>query len=108
MPAGAQVAEGPPGDALILVQSELAYLEASDRRITVEVKGAAPANVLATIAKRGGFTLETQGKLPERPRLTASFRDATVRSVLEWFAEKVGVTYRTDRPDKLMVFPPEP
>jgi hypothetical protein len=96
-------------DVLLLIQSELDYLEAGDRRISVEIREASPDDALKEIGRKAQLTIRVKGSLPKTPRLTATFRDATVKEVLKWFAKKVGVVYRVDPGDELLVFPaPEP
>ena len=104
--AQAPTPEDPPGDALLLTQSELDYLEAGSRRVTIEVKRDSPTVTLEKIRKKTQLEITVKGTLPEKPKLTATFREATVREVLKWFAAETGVVYRVDRGDKLSVFPP--
>lgn len=95
----------PPGDVQLLIQSELDYLEAGSRRMTIEIKGATPEVALEKIGKRAQLEITVRGTLPGRPKLTAVFRQATVKDVLKWFADETGVVYRVDSGDKLSVFP---
>ncbi len=95
----------PPGDVFLLVQSELDYLKAGDRRISIDIKASSPRDALQQIRKKAQLVVEVKGDLPKTPTLTVTFRDATVKEVLKWFAKKVGVLYRVDPGDKLVVFP---
>jgi hypothetical protein len=93
----------PPGDHLILVQAELDHLAAAKQPITLDVEHAAPAAVLGEIARKSGITIEVRGSLPGRPALTASYRDASAKTVLTWFAGQVPVSFRAEPPNKLWV-----
>ena len=95
----------PPGDVFLLVQSELDYLKAGDRRISIDIKESSPRDALQQIRKKAQFVVEVKGDLPKTPTLTVTFRDATVKEVLKWFAEKVDVVYSVDRGGKLLVLP---
>ncbi len=95
----------PPGDVFLLVQSELDYLKAGDRRISIDIKESSPRDALQQIRKKAQLVVEVKGDLPKTPTLTVTFRDATVKEVLKWFAEKVGVVYSVDRGGKLLVLP---
>ena len=95
----------PPDDMFLLVHSELDYLEAGYRRISMDIKASSPKDALQQIRKKAKLVVEVKGDLPETPILTSTFRDATVKEVLKWFAEKVGVLYRVDPGDKLLVLP---
>ncbi len=95
----------PPGDVFLLVQSELDYLTAGDRRISIDIKASSPRDALQQIRKKAQLVVEVKGDLPKTPTLTVTFRDATVKEVLKWFAEKVGVVYSVDRGEKLLVLP---
>ncbi len=94
----------PPGDVFLLVQSELDYLKAGDRRINIDIKESSPRNALEQIRKKAQLVVEVKDDLPKTPTLTVTFRDATVKEVLKWFAEKVGVLYRVKGGDKLLVY----
>ncbi len=95
----------PPDDGLLLVQSELDYLKVGDRRISIDIKESSPRDALQQIRKKAQLAVEVKGDLPKTPTLTVTFRDATVKEVLKWFAEKVGVVYSVDRGEKLLVLP---
>ncbi len=95
----------PPGDVFLLVQSELDYLKGGDRRISIDIKESSPRDALQQIRKKAQRVVEVKGDLPKTPTLTVTFRDATVKEVLKWFAEKVGVVYSVDRGEKLLVLP---
>ncbi len=95
----------PQDDGLLLVQSELDYLKVGDRRISIDIKESSPRDALKQIRKKAQFVVEVKGDLPKTPTLTVTFRDATVKEVLKWFAEKVGVVYSVDRGGKLLVLP---
>jgi hypothetical protein len=104
-PAAAQpVADPePPGDVQLLVHSELDYLAAADRLITVEAAKATPAAVLDQIRKKSGLTIDVQGALAARPLLSPSFRDAKAETVLVWFAEQIPVSFKAEPPNRLLV-----
>ena len=93
----------PPGDALLLVQSELEYLEVANHRISIDFKGASPEKAPEQIGKKSPLVIEIQCTLPEEPKLTRSFRDATVKAILQWLAKEVSVSYHAERPNKLIV-----
>jgi hypothetical protein len=93
----------PPGDALLLVQSELEYLEVANQRISIDFKEASPEKALEQIGKKLPLVIEIQRTLPEEPKLTRSFRDAKVKEILQWFASEVSVSYHAERPNKLLV-----
>ncbi len=77
-----------------------------NRRISIDVKDAYPDDVLKKIGKKAQLVVEVKGDLPKTPTLTVTFRDATVKEVLKWFAEKVDVVYTVvDRGEKLLVLP---
>ncbi len=95
----------PSGDVFLLVQSELDYLKARDRRISIDIKESSPRDALQQIRKKAQLVVEVKGDLPKTPTLTVTFRDATGKEVLKWFAEKVGVLYSVDRGEKLLVLP---
>jgi len=95
----------PPGDLFLLVQSELSYLKAGDRRISIDIKESSPGDALKQIRKKAQLVLEVKVDLPETPMPTATFHDVRVKDVLEWFAEKVGVIYKVDRGERLLVLP---
>jgi len=97
--------EDPPGDVGLLIQSELDYLEAGSRRISFEVKDESPGVTLEKLGKKVPLEITVKGTLPAEPKLTTTFREATVKEVLKWFADETGVVYRVDRGDKLTVFP---
>ena len=105
--AAAQTSDDPypPDDLFLLVQSELNYLKAGDRRISIDIKESSPKDALQQIRRKAKLVIEVIGDLPETPLLTSTHREATVKEVLKWFAEKVGVLYRVDPGDKLLVFP---
>ena len=105
--AAAQTSDDPypPDDLFLLVQSELNYLKAGDRRISIDIKESSPKDALQQIRRKAKLVIEVKGDLPETPLLTSTFREATVKEVLKWFAEKVGVLYRVDPGDRLLVFP---
>ena len=88
---------------MLLVQSELEHLEVAAHRISIDFRDEAPASVLDRLARKAKLSIEIQRGLPEARRLTATFRHATVREILEWFAREVEVDYRAERPDKLLV-----
>lgn len=92
-----------PGDAQLLAQSELDFLPATARTITLLVQKEKPAVVLERIRKESGLKIEVQGSLPGHPALSASFRDAEVKDVLRWFMEQLRVTYKADPPNTLWV-----
>ena len=93
-------------DGFLLVQSELNYLTAGDRRISIDIKESSPKDALQQIRKKAQLNVEVKGDLPKTPTLTVSFRDATVKEVLKWFAEKAGVVFAVvDRGEKLLVLP---
>lgn len=93
----------PPDGGLVLVQSEIDYLEAATRRIDVEFENLRPRAAAERIGKVAGLAVDFRGPLPAEPRLSASFEDATVKSVLEWFASKVPVTFKAEKKDRLLV-----
>lgn len=92
-----------PGGELALVKSELEYLPAVERRITLRVEEAEPASVLAKIAKLSGLTIRVHGSLPRRPLLSVDHRDTSAKVVLEWFASKVPLSFRAEPPKTLWV-----
>lgn len=91
-------------DGLLLIQSELSYLENADRPIELEIKNATPVHALQQIGRATGITIEVQGELPSKPMLTATFRDVPAQEVLEWFSDEVQVIYRAESSRELMVF----
>jgi hypothetical protein len=94
---------GPPADVQLLVQSELDYLAAAQRPITLEVERATPAAVLEQIAAHSGLEIDVRGALPRQATLTASFRDTQAKAVLAWFAEQVPVAFKAEPPNRLLV-----
>jgi hypothetical protein len=92
-----------PQDVLVLVQSELDYLAAAERAITLEVERAVPAAVLEQIAARSGLVIDVRGTLPPKALLTSSFRDTKTKTVLAWFAEQVPVAFKAEPPNRLLV-----
>lgn len=98
-------AQSPAEPDRLLIQSELAHLEGSDRRIQVEIKNATPEAALRRIRKAARLVIQVEGELPKTPVLTGTFEDATLEEVLKWFAERVDVVYRVDGKDRLRVFP---
>lgn len=91
---------------MLLIQSELDYVDVAGQRISIDFREASPALVLSTLEKKTGLSIEIHGRLREEPRLTATFRFATVKRVLEWFARETGVCYRAEGPHKLLVLVP--
>ncbi len=94
---------GPPGDVLLLIQSELSHLDGAEQRINLQVEDASPSYTLDQIEKAARFTIEVEGKLPRTPKLTVSFQETPAREVLIWFAKEVDVLYRAERGGKLVV-----
>jgi hypothetical protein len=90
------------------VQSELDLLPATQRRVTILLKGVQPAEFLEKLRKDTGLKIEVTGKLPAGPALSATFRDAEARKVLTWFAQQLPVSFRAEPPDKLWVVVDEP
>ena len=88
---------------MVLVQSELDYLPAAERAITLEVERAEPAAVLQEIRKKSGLAIEVRGSLPGLPVLSASFRETKAKVVLTWLAEQVPVSFKAEPPNKLWV-----
>jgi hypothetical protein len=105
---GAQVERPsePPPDAFLLVQSELDYLARAGERLTIEFDEVAPAAALAQLAERVKLKTVIPEPLPAEPKLRASFRDSTLKEILVWFAEEVGVAYKVDDPQRLRVLLP--
>jgi hypothetical protein len=93
----------PPADFLVLVQSETDHLPAARRTITLTLRDAEPAAALREVGEAAGLVLEVRGALPDRPLLSAAYRDVETKAVLEWFAESVPVYYRAEPPNKLWV-----
>ena len=94
----------PPGDVTLLVQSELDYLPAAKRKVTLELERAKPAAALDKIRKAAaGLRIEVRGALPKTPALSGTFRETEVRKVLEWFAERVPVAFKAEPPSTLWV-----
>ena len=92
---------------MLLVQSELGHLEAAEHRVSIDFREASPAGVLGQLGKKVRLSIEIHGRLPEERGLTATFRHATVREILEWFAREMDVYYKVERPDKLVVLKTE-
>jgi hypothetical protein len=92
-----------PADVLILIQSELDYLDCADREIRIELDEATPAEALRRIGSAAGLTIEVDGTLPEVPKLSKSFENASVKEVLTWYASRVPVLYKTKSVRKLVV-----
>ena len=97
----------PPRGVMLLVQSELDYLEVADRRVSFDFRGESPATVLGRLRKEVPLAIAIAGPLPAEHGLTATFRRATVKEVLEWFARQLDVCYRAEGPDRLLVLVPE-
>ena len=93
----------PPSSLLLLVHSELEYLTVANHRISIEFKNAPPAVALRQLSKKARLRIEVRDTLPNETKLTASFRDVTVKEVLEWFAKETDVFYRVEQPDRLLV-----
>jgi hypothetical protein len=93
----------PPGEVMLLVQSELDYLEAADRRVSIDFVEEPPARVLDRLGKTVPLDIAIVGRFPAERRLTATFRHATVRQVLGWFARQLDVYYSAEGPDELRV-----
>lgn len=103
-------AQAPPerdGSWFLLVQSELDYLAASDRRITVEMRQAALAKILEVIGKQARVTITVQGELPKDRKYDLRFRDKTVKEVLTWLARHAGLAYRVEGPEKIVAIAPK-
>ncbi|MBD3868949.1 MAG: hypothetical protein IFK94_12545 [Acidobacteria bacterium] len=92
-----------PPDVLLLIQSELDYLEGSDREISLTLDQADPHQAIKQIAATAGLSIEVDGILPMKPTLTKSFENATVKDVLTWYASEVKVIYKAKSPDRLVV-----
>ena len=93
----------PPSSLLLLVHSELEYLSVANHRISIEFKNASPVVALRQLSKKARLSFEVRNTLPNEAKLTASFRDVTVKEVLDWFAEETDVFYRVEQPDRLLV-----
>ena len=97
----------PPGSIMLLVQSELEYLEAGGHRISIDFRETPPSGVLSQLGKKVRLSIEIHCRLPDERGLTATFRHATVREILEWVAREMDVYYKLERPDKLVVLKTE-
>ncbi len=73
----------PPRSLLLLVHSELEYLAVANHRISIEFKNAPPVVALRQLSKKARLPIEVRDTLPTETKLTASFRDVTVKEVLE-------------------------
>lgn len=93
----------PPREVMLLIQSELDYLEVAARRVSIDFVEEPPARVLDRLGKTVPLNIAVVGRLPAERRLTATFRHATVRQVLEWFARQLDVYYSAEGPDELRV-----
>jgi len=93
-----------PSRLMLLIQSELDYLEVATLKISVDFDKVEPKKALAQIGARAGLSIEVHGTLPKEPRLTRSFEDATVKEVLTWYAGAIPVAYKAEGPNKLTVF----
>ena len=69
------------------------HLEAGPRRINFEVKDESPDVTLEKLGKKVPLEITVKGTLPAKPKLTATFREATVKEVLKWFADETGVVF---------------
>ena len=95
-----------PADVLVLIQSELDYLEVAGHRISIDLKEVLPEQALEQIGKKARISIDVRGTFSKKPRLTVSFADATVKEILEWFAEEAPVYYKAEWPNKLVVIIP--
>ncbi len=93
-----------PSRLMLLIQSELDYLEVATLKISVDFDKVAPKKALTQIGARAGLSIVVHGTLPKEPRLTRSFEDATVKEVLTWYAGAIPVAYKAEGPNKLTVF----
>lgn len=96
-------AEDFPSGVLLLIQSELDYLEVADREISLSLDKAEPDRALRQIAAAAGLSIELDGTLPKKPALTRSFEKATVKEVLTWYAREIPVVYKAKNPDTLVI-----
>jgi|RhiMethySRZTD1v2_1073278.scaffolds.fasta_scaffold18928_15 hypothetical protein len=94
--------------AMLLVQSELDYLPASKRPVTLQVDKAQPAVFLDILRKHAGLTIEVQGTLPVLPVVSGSFRDEETKELLNWFARQLRVSFKAEPPNKLLIIPDAP
>jgi cytochrome c-type biogenesis protein CcmE len=92
-----------PSDALLLIHSELDYLEVADREISLTLDRANPHHAIKQIATTAGLSIEVDGILPMEPTLTKSFENSTVKDVLTWYASEVKVMYKAISPDRLVI-----
>ena len=99
---------GATRSALLLVQSELDYLPAAKRPVTLQVDKAQPAVFLDIIRKHAGLTIEVRGTMPAHPGLSGSFRDAEAKEVLDWFWRELRVSFKAEPPNKLLIIPDAP
>ena len=82
-----------PPDAMLLVQSELDYLRASKRRITVSFQQATPEAALLQVERAARVSIAWSGTPPKGLKVTRSFDHATLKEVLTWYARRVTLTY---------------
>ena len=95
------------GSWFILVQSELDYFEAGERRIDVEMRQALLSKILETVGTKARITIAVQGELPKNRRFDLRFRDKTVKEVLTWLAKHAGLAYRVEGPEKIVAVAPK-
>jgi|GEM_PF-6755156 len=101
--AGPRPDLAPPADRWVLVQSELDYLPATQRRITLQVQQVKPAAFVEAVAKKSDLTIEVRGELPSAPLLSASFHGAATKDVFTWLAERLPVTFMAKPPNTLVI-----
>jgi hypothetical protein len=86
-----------------LIQSELDYLAVSSRRVSLDFKELEPKKTLEQIGDKVKLDIEVRGFLPNEPRLTKVFVNATVKEILSWYAREVPVIYKAEGSEKLVV-----
>lgn len=109
MPATMAQLDPPPDfpiDVLVLIQTELDYLEVASQQISIDFKETLPERALEDIGKKARISIDVRGRLAKTPQLTASFTATPVKEILKWFAEETLVHYKVQWPDKLLVIVP--
>ena len=85
------------------IQSELDYLRAAKRPISIELKQVTIRQAYDRIARKAGLRIAYEGALNGDAKHDVSFTDTTLKEILGRVGESFNLAYRVDGPDKLTV-----
>ena len=85
------------------VQSELDYLKTAKVPISIELTQVTIREAYAGIAGKAGLSIAYEGAVNGGTKHDVSFKNKTVKEVLDKLGTKYGLTYRVDAPNKLTV-----